>query len=115
MAFVIISNPSMFDKTFVPYVQKMAGNLNLDDPLDQCMRDTFDSIISDLCARTPELREGEVDAVHSFDKNKDGRHALSCQSAAAVSGRSILLDLEEPYSSLPNRKHVGAVLLGMIS
>ena len=105
----------MFDKTFVPYVQKMAGNLNLDDPLDQCMRDTFDSIISDLCARTPELREGEVDAVHSFDKNKDGRHALSCQSAAAVSGRSILLDLEEPYSSLPNRKHVGAVLLGMIS
>ena len=108
----------MFDKTFVPYVQKMAGNLNLDDPLDQCMRETFDSIISDLCARTPELREGEVDAVHSFDKNQDGRHALSCQSAAAVSGRSILLDLygkEEPYSSLPNRKHVGAVLLGMIS
>ena len=40
------------------------------------------------------------------------------KSAAAVSGISILLDLygkEEPYSSLPNRKHVGAVLSGMIS
>ena len=94
----------MFVKTFVPYVKKMAGNLDLDDPLDQCMRDTFDSIISDLCARTPELREGEVDAVHSFDKNQDGRHALSCQSAAEVSGRSILLDLlygKEPYVLFP--------------
>ena len=92
----------MFDKTFVPYVRKMAENLNLDDPLDQCMRATFGSVISDLCALIPALREGEVDAIHSFDKNQDGRHILSCQSAAAVSGISIQLD-KSTYSDIAVR------------
>ena len=86
LCFVVISNQSMFQSTFVPYVLKMASEDKdwLDvatDPLDQCMRDTFVKVLSSSFSPN----EG-IDVYHSFDKDEQGQHTLSCQTAATVAG-----------------------------
>ena len=44
LGFIVISNPSMFEKTFLPYIQqevKEQKENDIKDPLDRCMRETF--------------------------------------------------------------------------
>ena len=72
----------------MPYVLRMASEAKdwLDvetDPLDQCMKDTFVKVLSSSFSSN----EG-IDVYHSFDKDEQGQHTLSCQTAATVAGNS---------------------------
>ena len=49
LGLTVVSNPSMFDRTFVPYLLSSSNLEELgDDPLDKCMRLTFDKIADQL-------------------------------------------------------------------
>ncbi len=95
LAFVVVSQPSMFEKCFVPFLkrekklfQAVGGadgggdDLGLQDPLDTCMRETF-----------AQLRKSDVfsnflplTVMHDFDLQPNRRPRVLVQTAAHVAG-----------------------------
>lgn len=82
LAFVVLSRPSMFENTFVPFVSR-SGKDSSDggtrDPIDQCMLETF-AKIKDV------LKEHETVAMHDFELAPNRRPKILVQTAAHVSG-----------------------------
>ena len=60
LAFVIVSNPSMFEKAFLPFVSGDEGGGRA-DPLDECMKHHFQA----MCRLFPESYSPE--AMHDFE------------------------------------------------
>ncbi|KAK3866849.1 hypothetical protein Pcinc_027652 [Petrolisthes cinctipes] len=79
VAFIIISTPSMFEKTFIPFVSKMDCERVKQDPLDQCMAWQFATIKQALPSHTIEI-------IHDFDTTPNKRPRVLVQTAGHVSG-----------------------------
>ncbi|XP_040578253.1 cyanocobalamin reductase / alkylcobalamin dealkylase [Lepeophtheirus salmonis] len=80
LAFVLISHPSMFENTFVPYLEAEGENEFLTDPLDACMK----SLIHE--ARTHFHSSFPFIFYHDFDLHPNRRPKVLVQTAGHVSG-----------------------------
>ena len=76
LAFVVISQPNMFEKAFLPYLSKTKLEA-LHDPIDECMLHFFSIITS---------RHPDTVALHDFQLNTSRRPKVLVQTAGHVSG-----------------------------
>ena len=85
LAFVIISQPCMFEKAFLPYIKdhwEDILNNTIQDPLDQCMKHTFECLKQELTHLDHDLK-----AFHDFELGPASRRPkILVQTAAHVSG-----------------------------
>jgi len=87
LAFVVISRPSMFEKTFVPFLakrRKISSSSEFfaaGDPLDQCMKETLDSVAASVASLA-----GRISVIHDFELWPNRRPKVLVQTAAHVSG-----------------------------
>lgn len=101
LAFVIISQPSMFEKTFLPYVSEIWSSLNkiVMDPLDQCMKKVF----NDLKTLVQEI-DPEVQCFHDFEIGPNRRPKILVQTAGHVSGAVRFYQENDANPGLLDRK-----------
>ena len=85
LAFVVISKPTMFEEAFLPFLCQEATtgtNSEIKDPLDRCMKETFD--------RLSQLFSNEgftINAMHDFEISPvTKRPKVLVQTAGHVSG-----------------------------
>ncbi|GFS88562.1 methylmalonic aciduria and homocystinuria type C protein homolog [Nephila pilipes] len=84
VAFLIISSPNMFERAFVPFLQKQSNKLNgLKDPIDECMQ-FYLSKIKEL------FSDYNVKVVHDFELHPNRRPKIVMQSVAHASGAAYL-------------------------
>ena len=70
LAFVIISQPSMFEKTFLPFVSDNWSNMcKILDPLDQCMKSVFQELKSNV-----QDLDSQVQFFHDFEIGPNRYH-----------------------------------------
>ena len=85
LAFVIISQPTMFEKAFLPFLsQEVATGTDstIRDPLDRCMKETF----SRLCELFAD-EDYNINAMHDFEISPvTKRPRVLVQTAGHVSG-----------------------------
>lgn len=79
LAFVIISIPSMFEKTFIPYLLEADCLRPQGDPLDQCMVKHFSGI-------KEEFPSYDISTIHDFELTANRRPRILVQTAGHVSG-----------------------------
>lgn len=83
LAFVVLSQPSMFEKTFLPYLKTDAFERNSPrDPIDQ-------SIVEALKVATTEKefpRQKKITIIHDFELFPNRRPKVLVQTAAHVAG-----------------------------
>ncbi len=84
LAFVVISRPSMFEGTFLPFLLDRLDEQGKDkkDPLDECMKQTLARIKEEALGDMEE----EVVVMHDFELLPNRRPKILAQSAAHVSG-----------------------------
>ena len=84
LAFVIISQPSMFEKTFLPFVnenwEQIQSNV-IRDLLDQCMIKVLGNLKMEL-----EIFDDQVQVMHDFELVNGRRPKVLVQTAGHVSG-----------------------------
>ena len=82
LAFVIISQPSMFEATFLPFInehwEQIQNNMDL---LDQCMIKVLGALRSQL-----EKMDSQVILMHDFELSPARRPKVLVQTAGHVSG-----------------------------
>ena len=84
LCYVIISQPSMFEKSFLPFVKENwldIVNNAIQDPLDQCMKKEFEDLKCQL-----EEFDHEVQKFHDFELHANRRPKVLVQTAGHVSG-----------------------------
>ena len=84
LAFVIISQPSMFEKTFLPFVNEhweQIQNNVIRDLLDQCMIKILGELKGHL-----ELFDDQAQIMHDFEMTSGRRPKVLVQTAGHVSG-----------------------------
>jgi methylmalonic aciduria homocystinuria type C protein len=82
LAFVIISQPTMFEKCFLPFISDHWPSIHdndIQDPLDQCMKHVFKQL-SDALDHT------EVKMFHDFELGPNRRPKVLVQTAGHISG-----------------------------
>lgn len=80
LAFVVISQPSMFEKSFLPFLEKDTDHINeSQDPLDTCMIQLFQKAKS--C-----LPDHEIESLHDFQLHANRRPKILVQTAGHVAG-----------------------------
>ncbi len=111
VAFVILSQPSMFERTFLPYLMDHIDDSDDDvfkriDPLDKCMREAMAEVRAVI---SKELGDGSVagegvQVIHDFELLPGRRPKILAQTAAHVAGAARFLrpatDLEDPEAAL---------------
>ena len=89
LAFVILSQPSMFEKCFLPYLMddRRRGESDRDsDPLDKCLKNTF----IEACRGFD-----DCEIIHDFELMPNRRPKIVAQTAAHVSGAVKLFRKED--------------------
>jgi len=84
LSYVIISEPSMFEKTFLPFVKENWSDIvnnAIQDPLDQCMKQVFTEMLSHLLEF-----DQEAVKLHDFELHPNRRPKILVQTAGHVSG-----------------------------
>eukprot|EP00096_Caligus_rogercresseyi_P014824 TRINITY_DN7313_c0_g1_i1.p1 TRINITY_DN7313_c0_g1~~TRINITY_DN7313_c0_g1_i1.p1 ORF type:complete len:248 (-),score=53.19 TRINITY_DN7313_c0_g1_i1:842-1558(-) len=86
LAFVLISRPSMFEKTFLPFlfrkqeVEEVQDDFGLSDPLDTCLKRSVQKVLTECFSSLPCV------FYHDFDLQPNRRPKLLVQTAGHVSG-----------------------------
>ncbi|GFY61864.1 methylmalonic aciduria and homocystinuria type C protein homolog, partial [Trichonephila inaurata madagascariensis] len=84
VAFLIISSPKMFERAFIPFLQKQSNQLSgLKDPIDECMQ-FYLSRITELFSNY------DIKVVHDFELHPNRRPKIVMQSVAHASGAAYL-------------------------
>lgn len=96
IGFVILSTPSMFEDAFIPYLKKNADE-NLfktwarsPDPLDSCMRYTFQQAAAKVSSR-------HVEIIQDFEILPNKRPKILVQTAAHVAGAAYYYQKSDVY------------------
>ncbi|XP_066920356.1 cyanocobalamin reductase / alkylcobalamin dealkylase-like [Clytia hemisphaerica] len=76
LAFCVISTPSFFEKSFLPFVKNHEFCMN--DPFDQCMISNYQNIKEDF--------DAAIDVIHDFELHSNRRPKILTQTAGHVSG-----------------------------
>lgn len=80
LAFIVISEPSMFEKAFIPYLREhWPGSSSLMDPVDECMMHCFSRAVQ-------QFRPGVVHCLHDFQLAPNRRPKILVQTAGHVAG-----------------------------
>ena len=83
LAFVIISKPSMFEKSFLPYLWNLYQDdntlINIRDPLDKSVAHAF----SNFKLKFPDLN---IEVLHDFELAPSRRPKVLVQTAGHISG-----------------------------
>lgn len=79
LSYVIISTPSMFEKSFLPFVEDENCLRTTIDPLDQCMKYHFNLV-------SEKLPQYTVETIHDFEMTPMKRPKVLVQTAGHVSG-----------------------------
>ncbi|XP_059088810.1 cyanocobalamin reductase / alkylcobalamin dealkylase-like [Tigriopus californicus] len=98
LAWVVLSRPSMFENTFLPFLKRTKNDPGVfdRDPLDQCMWRTFQDLKEQF---EPEF--GRIDVMHDFEIRPNRRPKILVQTAAHVSG-SVRLFRESDVTEDPS-------------
>lgn len=84
LAFVIVSLPSMFERSFLPYVRDNWTRLcDRTDTLDQCMKHVFSLLAAYVTSKCP---DEDVLCMHDFELAPNRRPKVLVQTAGHVSG-----------------------------
>ena len=85
LAFIVISSPSMFEKTFLPYLENEGTdgkNSEIKDPLDRCMKEAFARLAQLFMAN-----DYGIVAMHDFEISPiNKRPKVLVQTAGHVAG-----------------------------
>jgi len=85
LCYVIISQPSMFEKAFLPFVKDHWSDIvnnAIQDPLDQCMKSVFEELKNEL-----QKYDHQIEKFHDFEMSFPGkRPKVLVQTAGHVSG-----------------------------
>lgn len=79
LAFSIVSTPSMFEKSFIPFIVSTEVEFNIRDPLDTCMKMILDKVKAHFVDLSLEI-------IHDFDLHISRRPKVLMQTAGHVSG-----------------------------
>ncbi|XP_074662218.1 cyanocobalamin reductase / alkylcobalamin dealkylase-like [Tubulanus polymorphus] len=79
VAFVVVSTPDMFEKSFLPFITRKDCNTDIRDPLDQCIAATFNDIKDDFPDYT-------IETIHDFERHHSNRPKFLMQTASHISG-----------------------------
>nr|ACO15118.1 Methylmalonic aciduria and homocystinuria type C homolog [Caligus clemensi] len=89
LGFALISTPSMFEKTFPPYLISSSTNIEEAsspmDPLDECMRTTVNKVIHHHLIGADDIRH-PILFLHDFEIHPNRRPKILVQTAGHVSG-----------------------------
>ena len=82
VAWLVISQPSMFEKLFVPYLRAAwkDGSYSDRDPLDSCLYQYLNELIGNF---RPQF---EVDVIQDYDMHPDRRPKVLVQTAGHIAG-----------------------------
>ncbi|KAK1795787.1 hypothetical protein P4O66_008957, partial [Electrophorus voltai] len=92
LAVVILSTPSMFEKTFLPFLQRRCWE-NIRDPIDECVAHTISSCVSE------HFSEQRVDISYDYEMLPSRKPKFLAQTAAHVAGAARyyrLSDIKDP-------------------
>jgi len=82
VACILISQPSMFEKAFLPFLRQEYDAKEVRDPIDQCMLHYFSIAKDSLRARCVE----DIVSLHDFELDRRRRPKILVQTAGHVSG-----------------------------
>ena len=94
LAFVVISQPAMFEKAFLPFLTS-ESRTGLNDPIDECMMHYFSKVHEKFPS---------VTIMHDFQLNHTRRPKVLVQTAGHVSGAVRFLRAED-YPELGDKKY----------
>lgn len=84
LAFIVISTPSMFEKAFLPYIEREVTKdkcFEIKDPLDRCMKETFSCLIKSV------KDEYDTVLIHDFEISPvTKRPKVLVQTAGHIAG-----------------------------
>ncbi|XP_055356583.1 cyanocobalamin reductase / alkylcobalamin dealkylase-like [Paramacrobiotus metropolitanus] len=103
VAVLVISTPSMFERTFIPFI--LNNDLeDLRDPIDLCVMKCFSR-----------LRKGldhlDMDIIHDFELHPNRRPKILAQTAAHVAGAAYLYQPKHYPSASKNQKKLMGVCM----
>uniref|UniRef100_A0AAY4CLY1 Cyanocobalamin reductase / alkylcobalamin dealkylase n=1 Tax=Denticeps clupeoides TaxID=299321 RepID=A0AAY4CLY1_9TELE len=79
LAVVVLSAPAMFEKLFIPFLQRHRREAAR-DPVDQCVSDTISSCVSQSFPKQ------EVDVMYDYEMHPNRKPKFLAQTAAHVAG-----------------------------
>jgi len=94
LAFVVISQPSMFEKAFLPFLTQ-ESRTGLHDPIDECMMHYFSKVHDNFSS---------VTVMHDFQLNPTRRPRVLVQTAGHVSGAVRFLRPQD-FPELDSKKY----------
>ncbi|CAF1190346.1 unnamed protein product [Adineta steineri] len=104
VAFLIISTPSMFEKTFLPYALDVSKDLTR-DPIDCCVKEKMQSVIE-------RFSEDEVDVLFDYDLWPTRRAKIIMQTVGHVSGAACFYSRQQLQNDpFPKDKNMMGVCL----
>ncbi|KAI5623574.1 methylmalonic aciduria and homocystinuria type C protein-like [Silurus asotus] len=92
LALVVLSTPSMFEKVFLPFLQKNCCQ-GVRDPIDQCVAQTINSCVSEC------LHDQNVEISFDYEMLPSRKPKFLAQSAAHVAGAAYYYrpsDVQDP-------------------
>jgi len=79
LAFIVISQPAMFEKAFIPFLTEKWDKTNIRDPIDQCVSHYFNKV-------KESIREHEIVSLHDYELTPKRRPKILVQTAGHVAG-----------------------------
>ena len=101
LACLVISTPEMFEKCLIPFIKDDQYDcLSSQDPLDQCMKDVFQSI-------KKEFFEFKIHGIHDYEVHPNRRPKILVQTAGHVAGATYYYRQEELKTIKAEKKFYG--------
>jgi len=79
LACIVISQPTMFEKAFVPFLEEKWDKTHIQDPIDQCMVHYFSKVKESFSGVV-------IDSLHDFELTPKRRPKILVQTAGHVAG-----------------------------
>lgn len=106
LAWVVISQPFMFEKLFIPYLVNECRHDRRSDPLDQCMKDYFSGL------KHGPFSSDDIEVIHDFELHPSRRPRVLIQTAGHVAGAAYYYqrsDVDADSDPWPQSKKVFGV------
>lgn len=94
LAFTVISQPSMFERAFLPFLSSQSRS-GLHDPIDECMLHYFSKVQDEFPT---------ISTLHDFQLSPSRRPRILVQTAGHVTG-AVRFYKPEEYPELGDKKH----------
>jgi len=105
VAFLIISTPQMFERTFLPYA--LTQHKGTQDPIDSCVKQRIESLVK-------RLPEHDIDVIYDYELWPNRRPKIVMQTVGYVSGATYFYNCQrwnyDPLENADKKNQLGVCI-----